>query len=388
MTALGGPEEQPEVRLKDLRPGLPPVHILGRVLTVARREVTGKNDGRRRSVLSGLLSDGTATVRFTWWDPPAEGVDRGTVLRAVNAQVREFRERPELSFSWSTRIQPASDLELPPVDTADLPLRGVAGLEPRAEGFRLEVRVVDVTQRTVTVGEERRAVHTGHLADGTGSIPFTAWVDFGLKPGDVVRVAGGYVRLFRGAPEVTLDERCHVEGIPPQSVPLAPVTPVASLSLGTLESQGGGSDAQTEGLVVGLASQSGVVLRCPACSRVLRERICQLHGAVDGTPDLRLRILLDDGTGVATVNLPRDLTETLTGRSLSQLLDRLRQQPDSSLIERELREQLIGRRLRVRGRARVDDFGLALFPTTCEEITTLPGPAIDVFARRIAERPR
>jgi len=388
MSTFEGPNELPEVRLKDIRAGLPPVHVLGRVVTAARKEITGRNDGRRHTVLSGLLSDGTATVRFTWWDPPAEGIDRGTVLRAVNAQVREFRERPELSFGWSTRIQPASDLELPSVEMADLPLRGVADLDPRAEGFRLEVRVVDVTERTVTVGEERRAVHSGHLADGTGSIPFTAWIDFRLKPGDTVRVAGGYVRLFRGTPEVTLDERSHVEGISPQRVAPTPTTPVPSLPLGAVESRGGGPEVQTEGLVVGLGSPSGVVRRCPTCARVLQEAVCRLHGAVEGTPDLRVRVLLDDGTGVATVNLPRDLTEKLTGRSLSQLLDRLQRQPDPSVIEREIREQLIGRRLRVRGRARVDDFGLALYPTACEEIAAQPGPAIDALARRLAERPR
>jgi replication factor A1 len=388
MTALGGPDEIPEVRLKDLRPGLPPVHVLGRVVTVARKEITGKTDGRRRTVLSGLLSDGTATVRFTWWDPPAEGIDRGTVLRAVNAQVREFRERPELSFGWSTRIQPASDGELPAVETAYLPLRGVAELDPRAEGFRLEVRVVDVTERTVTVGEERRAVHSGHLADGTGSIPFTAWIDFRLHPGDTVRVAGGYVRLFRGTPEITLDERSHVEGISTELVPPEPTGSIAPLSLGALEARGAGPEALTEGLVVGLASPSGVVLRCPTCARVLQANLCRVHGAVEGVPDLRLRILLDDGTGVATVNLPRDLSEKLTGRSLAQLLDRLRRQPDPTLIERELRDELVGHRLRVRGRAKVDEFGLALFPVSCEPVAPQAVLAIERLAGRVAEWPR
>jgi ssDNA-binding replication factor A large subunit len=388
MSAIDHPDGLPEVRLKDLRAGLPPVHVLGRVVTASRKEITGKNDGRRHTVLSGLLSDGTATVRFTWWDPPAEGVDRGTVLRAVNAQVREFRERPELSFGWSTRIQPASDLELPSPDTVDLPLRGVAELDPHAEGFRLQVRVLDVAERTVTVGEERRVVHSGHLSDGTGSIPFTAWIDFRLKPGATVRIAGGYVRVYRGSLEVTLDERSHVEAIAPHLVPPTVAKTVASLSMGVLESRTGGAEEQTEGIVVGIGSPSGVVLRCPTCNRILQVRICRLHGAVEGTPDLRVRVVLDDGTGVATVNISRDLAEQLTGRSLRQLLDQLRRQPDPSLIEGELRNQLIGRRLRVRGRARVDEFGLSLFPTYCEEILANPDPSIDLLGRRLAERPR
>jgi replication factor A1 len=388
MTALGGPEEIPEVRLKDLRAGLPPVHILGRVVTVARKEITGKTDGRRRTVLSGWLSDGTATVRFTWWDPPAEGIDRGTVLRAVNAQVREFRQKPELSFGWSTRIQPASDLELPSPETADLPLRGVGELRPQEEGFRLEVRVVDVTERTVTIGEERRAVHSGHLSDGSGSAPFTAWIDFRLKPGDTVRVAGGYVRLFRGALEVTLDERSHVEKISPDLVPDTPAPAVVSLTLGVLETRRSGMETQTQGLVVGMGSPSGVVQRCPTCARVLQEGVCRLHGAVSGTPDLRARVVLDDGTGVATVNFSRELTERLLGRSLNDLLDELRRQPDPLRIEREMRARLLGRRLRIRGASRVDEFGLALYPTECEEIPAEPGPAIEALARQLSGRPR
>jgi ssDNA-binding replication factor A large subunit len=383
MTALSSPDGSPEVRLKDLRAGLPPVHVLGRVVTVARKEITGKSDGRRRTVLTGLLSDGTATVRFTWWDPPTEGVDRGTVLRAVNAQVREYRQKPELSFGWSTRIQPASDLELPSPESADLPLRGLAELRPQEEGFRLEVRVADVTERTVSVGEDRRVLHSGHLADGTGTAPFTAWVDFRLKPGDSVRIAGGYVRLYRGSSEVTLDERSHVERIPAGQVPPSPPEVVPTLAFGTLEARGGGADVRGEGLVVGLGSPSGVVRRCPTCSRVTQDGVCRDHGAVEGTPDLRARVHLDDGTGAATVNLGREMTEKLTGRTLGEFLEDLRRQPDALRSEKEIRANLLGRRLRVRGRARVDEFGLALYPTECEEVRTDPDLAIEALARRL-----
>lgn len=385
MPALENRGEFPEVRLKDLRPGLPPVHILGRVVTVSRKEITRKSDGRRHAVLSGLLTDGTATVRFTWWDPPSEGVDRGTVLRAANAQVREFRDQAELTFGWSTRIQPASDLELPTLRTEDLPLRGVADLKPRTEGFRLEVRVVDVVERTVTVGEERRVVHSGHLADGTGSIPFTAWIDFRLKPGTAIRVVGGYVRMFRGAPELALDERTHVDEIDPQQVGPTPAREIPRLSLGELEYRGGGPETEVEGLIVALGAPSGVVRLCPTCGRVLREGVCRLHAAVQGTPDLRLRLHLDDGTGVATVNLARGHAEKLTGQTLDQLLESLRRQPDPSVVEGVFRRQLIGRRLRVRGRARVDDFGLALFPTTCEEIPVQPDSSVQRLSSRLAE---
>jgi replication factor A1 len=390
MSTPSNADEPVEVRLRDLRAGSSPVHVLGRVVSVTKKEVTRKSDGRRLTVMSGFLSDGTATVRFTWWEPPAEGVDRGTVLRAVNAQVREFRHRPELSFGWSTRIQPASELELPRVEAADLPLRGVAELEPGSEGFRLEVRVVDVVDRIVTVGEERRTLHSGHLTDRTGVIPFTAWVDFRLRPGATVRIVGAYVRAFRGRPEATLDERSHTETIPEDQVPVAPVAPLLRRSLGAVEASGGRGmpEVSVEGLVVALLSPSGVVSRCPTCHRVLQDGRCGTHGQVEGVADLRARVVLDDGTGVATVNLGGPLTEKLMGRSLKEHLDRPGAAPGAPSIEEEIRDRLVGSRLRVGGHARVDEFGTSIFATDCEAADAAPSPAVELLAQRLAEQPR
>lgn len=378
----------PEIRLKDLRAGLPPVHVLGRVVAVSRREVTTRTDGRRRSVLSGLLSDGSATVRFTWWDPPAEGVDRGIVLRAVNAQVREFRARAELSFGWSTKIEPASELELPSLDPKSVPLRRVSDLALQTDAFRLEVRVQDVASRTVTVREERRSLYSGHLADGSGTVPFTAWVDFRLKPGDVIRVMGGYVRLFRGVPEVTLDERSHVEGLPADAVPPGPTSVEGPLAIGLAEGRGTGSLVAIEGVAVGLAPPSGLVRRCPTCARVLRAGTCPDHGAVPGVADLRARLVLDDGTGAATVNLSREATEKVSGLTLSQALELVRSDPTEAGVEDQLRRRLLGKRFRVSGGARVDDFGLSVSATTIEAIHVDPGATVAALAHALAERSR
>ena len=198
MAMEGSSAPVPERRLKELAPGAGPVEVVGRVVQFTRREVTRRSDGQRRPLVSGLLSDGTATVRFTWWDPPSEGVDRGTVLRAAGAEVVEFRGRPELSFTWRTKVGPASAVELPKVDAEEIPLRPVVELRPSEETFRTEARVVRVASRPVSVGQERRVVHEGLLADTSGAIAFSAWSDFSLVAGEAVRIAGGYVRSFRG----------------------------------------------------------------------------------------------------------------------------------------------------------------------------------------------
>jgi replication factor A1 len=386
--ATESPSGVPERRLRDLASASGPVEVLGRVVTLERRDVTRRSDGSRRPLLSGLLTDGTATVRFTWWDPPREGIERGTVLRAVGAEVREFRGRPELTFTWRTRIGPASEAELPRIAVEDRPPRTVRDLAGPDEGFRIDVRVVQVDARPVTVGEERRIVHEGLLADRTGAVAFSSWSDFGLSAGEAVRIAGGYVRSFRGRPQLVLDERASVVRIDGTGLPEpAELLRAAPTSIARVEDEGGGASVSVEGLVVGLLPPSGLVYRCPACHRSVKGGLCRIHGQVEGQPDLRARIVLDDGTGALTVNAGRDDTERLWGVSLAQARERLRDLPDPVILEEQLLETLLGRRLRVRGSGTKDDFGVTVQPQTIEVVDVdLDASATDLAARLAGAR--
>lgn len=377
----------PEVRLRDLKVGTGPVEVIGRVITWTRREVTRRSDGSRRPLVSGQLSDGTATVRFTWWDPPSEALDRGTVLRAVGAEIGEFRGRPELTFTWKTKVGPASPVELPKVDSEENPLRPLAELRASDEGFRVEVRVARMAERAVSVGEERRIVHEGLVADSSGVLALSAWSDFGLKPGETVRIAGGYVSLFRGRAQLVLDERTTVVRIDRPDLPdparllRAPPRPIADI-----EDDGGGAVVALEGLVVGLSPPSGLVYRCPTCRRGVSSGLCRVHGSVEGTPDLRARIVLDDGTGSATVSADREFTERLWGVTLPEVLRRLKDQPDPTLISEALVESLFGRRLRVRGSATRDDFGLTVVPESIEAVEIDLAVTADELSARLGGR--
>ncbi|HYA58034.1 MAG TPA: hypothetical protein VEH57_06195 [Thermoplasmata archaeon] len=384
MATAEAPPTPTEVRLRDLTPATTPVETVARVVSFERREVTRKSDGSRRPLVSGLLSDGTATVRFTWWDPPREGIERGSVLRAVGAEVREFRGRPELVFNWRTRVGAASPAELPRVDAEDVPFRTVRDLKAGDEGFRLEVRVVRVGRRTVTVGEEQREVHDGLVADRTGPVAFSAWSDFGLHAGEAVRISGAYVRAFRGRPQLALDERATVVRVDGAGLPdPAELLRAPPRSIAQVEDEGGGEAITVEGLVVGLLPPSGLIYRCPNCRRSVTRGLCRVHGQVEGQPDLRARIVLDDGTGALTVQAGRSETEALWGVTLEEAKRRLREQPDPTLIEEELFEALLGRRLRVRGAGTKDEFGVTLVPESVERVDLDLDATAEELSRRL-----
>lgn len=383
MTAEPAPAPLVETRLRDLRADASPVEFVARVVACDRREVTRKSDGSRRPLLSGLLSDGTATVRFTWWDPPREGIERGVVLRVVGADVQEFRGRPQVTIGWKTRVGPASPAELPRVDGEAFPFRTVGDLRPSDEGFRLEVRVVRIAPKAVTVGTERRVVHEGLVADRTGALALSSWSDFGLQAGEAVRVAGGYVRSFRGRPQLVLDDRSSVVRIDGTDLPEpAQLLAAPPRSVAEVEDEGGGEAVAVEGVVVGLLPPSGIVFRCPTCRRSVRSGICRVHGQVDGQPDLRARLVLDDGTGAVTVNAGRGDTERLWGVTLEEAQARLRNQPDPSIIEEQMLEALLGRRLRVRGVGTRDDFGVTIQPESIDRVEV----DLDAAAEELSSR--
>lgn len=378
-----------EVRLRDLKAGDETGMILARVVTADRREVMRRSDGGRRPIVSGLLSDGTATVRFTWWDPPREGIEKGLVLRATQFQIREFQGRLEVAFNWRSQVEPASEAELPAVSASDLPLRRVAELSVGDEGFRLETRVLSVAPKTVTVGEDRRRIFEGTLADSSGSVAFTAWVDFRLEPDQALRVSGAYVRAFRGRPQVILDQRSQVDRPDGLNLP-APEElhrwPICRLAM--LEAQRGAERVEVEGVVVATMPPTGVIYRCPTCTRSLTKGACRVHGTVEGQPDLRARIVLDDGTGAGTLNAGRAETEHLLGHSLEWCLEKLRKQPDPAIIEEEILRTVFGRTLTVRGRATVDDFGVTLHPSEILENPRDPSAEARELRTRLAGNAR
>jgi ssDNA-binding replication factor A large subunit len=211
MTPPEEPEVPREVRLKDLRARPEPIVIMARVVRAERRELPRSDDGRVRTLLSGLLTDGTATVRFTWWDPPTEAIEPGDVLRAGPVQLREYRRRIEVTFTRRTHVEPVSalELELPPL-RATAPRR-VADLLDGEEELRVDVLVESIRSRVVQVRGIDKTVFHGVVRDASGTLPFVAWTDLHLTEGMAVRIGGAYARSFRGQLELVLDERVRLE---------------------------------------------------------------------------------------------------------------------------------------------------------------------------------
>ena len=132
------------------------------------------------------------------------------------------------------------------------------------------------------------------------------------------------------------------------------------LSVREAVSSGGMFDVEVVGNVLEVRDGSGLIERCPECGRVVQNGQCRSHGDVDGEDDMRVKAILDDGTGALTVVLDRDLTEEVYGGSMAEAREQAREAMDKEVVADRIRERIVGREYRVRGNLSVDDYGANL----------------------------
>ncbi|HID71166.1 MAG TPA: hypothetical protein EYP29_00280 [Thermoplasmata archaeon] len=109
-----------------------------------------------------------------------------------------------------------------------------------------------------------------------------------------------------------------------------------------------------------IKKNSGLILRCPQCNKVIQKGGCSHHDDVDGIPDLRIKGVFDDGESAISVVINRELTEKLLGMSLEECEELARKKMDNSIIQQKLEEKLLTRTLTLYGNVIKDDYGLTL----------------------------
>ena len=339
------------------------VDILCRVLTVNPKEI--EVEGRKKSIYYGLVSDGTATLPYTAWETENFNAERGDVIRALSAytNAKEWNGKPQLNFGTRTRILKESKdlIAQAPQERSVSKKFTVRELKPGVKNVSVAARILSVEKRDVTANGQPKTVYSGVLGDLTGQAQFSAWDDFGLRENDIVTVIGGYVTAWRGIPQLNFDASSKVEKTKDGTFPKldeiinSPPVPIQEIA-GT----GGAVGASVRGIVVDVRPGSGLVFRCPQCKRVTNKNECKLHGRVDGTPDLRTKTVLDDGTSTLTVILNRELTEKILGKGMDECIALAKEAMDSNRIYDEIAARLITLPLLARGNITSDDFGLTM----------------------------
>ncbi|HUW67703.1 MAG TPA: hypothetical protein VMW20_06595 [Candidatus Nanoarchaeia archaeon] len=357
-----GAADIPEMKnLAELNGGERNIEIIARILDVNLKVVGIK--GQERTIFMGTMADQTGARSFTAWDD--FGLEIGDIVKVSNAYTRSWQGMPEINFGPRSKIEKLDPGVLEPLMVKNDPIL-LAELKDGTAGIYTIFRIIESRQQEISTNSGLKTIITGVAIDSSAKLPFSSWI---TKPeiavGNTVKVENAYIKSWRGIPSINMGEFTTIQ-IADKTITedeIAGIIEPTPTRLDQITKRGGAFDVVIEGSVISIRPGTGLITRCPECSRVIQKNICRVHGTVAGINDMRIKSILDDGTGALTIVLDADLTRKVTGYSIEKCNEIATAAQNLSAVEDEIRRKLLGRIMRLRGNMTKGEYGIILVAT-------------------------
>ena len=341
------------------------VDVIAKIVYVETKNITVK--GLNKTIVSGILGDDTGTASFTVWEPGAVQLEKGSAYTFKNCYCKLWNDRVQINIGNRGRIETAMGVEFNvPNSGASLSASDVkiGDIRDGMGSVNVTGKILSVEARKINSRGEEKIVFSGIIADGTGKIQYSAWHDFELKEGESISAKNCYIRAWKGIPQLNIGDRATVERL---DTDIAVDAGESQKTVADVTRIGGGLDITIEGVVVDVKNGSGLIKRCPTCNRSMFNGICSVHGTVEGVPDMRMKLVVDDGTGAIGAIVNRADTEKLTGISMTAAMG-LAAARGEGVVIRELMGKILLRRVRITGNVMSDDFGPSMIVRSASDV--------------------
>ena len=336
------------------------VCVVGRVLASRPDQIHKKDGSGSIDIIRGRIADESGTIGFLSWEPFEHEV--GSLLKIDGAQVRTFRDTPELNFGRTTKVEIFHDKNF--ANAESLSQQTVLTISQFRDGARDVDAVVQITEwnkRSFTRDGEERFLWSGQIADPSGRCRMSAWSELPITDDKLpmtVRLKGVRVRAWQGIPDVTVDTMDQVEMLDetPWDDSLDLSNHTAEVGLHELATGASRVGVSTSAILVSVREDSGFIQRCTECRRVLREGACAEHGPNDGNSDVRLRMVLDDGQSSMSLLTNKEATLAMLGMDEEQMKAAVDKDGQMAFVQ-SLRALFLGRTVQATGRTIVDEQG-------------------------------
>ena len=329
------------------------VCVVGRLMSSSADQIHRRDGSGSIDVVRGRIADESGAIGFLSWEP--FDYELGSLLKIDGAQVKTFRDTPELNFGRTTKIEPFHDANF--ADTESLKQEMVSTISTLRDGSKDVEIVVNITsweKRTFTKDGEERYLWSGQIADPTGQCRVSAWTDLPIDDSSLpmtVRITDARVRTWQGIPDITIDreEQLTILEEAPWEGDLDLENLKIEVPLNELVSGPSRVGIATRGTIISVREDSGTIMRCPECRRVLREGQCIEHGAVEGKEDVRLRLVLDDNAATCALLVAKDAALALLATDHATMVDEIQANGSMAYVQK-IRDLLLGREVDVTGR--------------------------------------
>ncbi len=278
---------------------------------------------------TGLVGDDSGSIKFVKWAKSGlPDLELGKSYLLKNAVTDEFQGRFNVKLNRSSQIQALeNEVEAKPGIRSVEHLKVVEINEPG--------RWIDLTVKVTQLWETNSDAisQSGLIGDDTGSIKFVKWAKAdlpNLEEGKSYNLKNVVTDEFQGRFSVKLNRTSKIEPI-------------------DVDIEVGSQAMEFAGALVDVQKGSGLIKRCPVCKRSLAKGICSEHGKVEGTYDLRIKAVIDDGRLVQDVLINRETTERLVGLELDEARQMAMEALDHEVVRSLIESKLVGRYFRITG---------------------------------------
>jgi len=345
----------------DVKPNESNVSLLCRVVTINPKEITVK--GEKRGIFYGILGDESGTASFTAWKDFE--IAKGDVIEVSNAYSREWRDNVQINFGDRVKINKTDEDRLQDVSYEPKEVK-VKDLRAGLGAVDITALILDLNERETTVDGNTKKVFSGIIGDETGKAQFTSWHDFKIKKGDVVRITGGYIKSWKGIPQLSFDDKAVVKKLDASKISEEEIQ-TNKMPLHLLVEKRGALDVEVEGTVIEIRDGSGIVSRCPECNRTVVDNECKVHGKLSKVKtDLRIKLVVDDGSGSVNCIMGKDLTEKILGKTLDECKKMVEKSKDDKALVDMINKTFFAHRICIGGNALGDDFGTTVIAKNAE----------------------
>ena len=354
------------------------VNFKAKLVSVYRKEITTK-EGTQKVIFEGEIGDATSRLRYTYWNESFD-LQPGDVIEVNNAYTKSWNDVITVNMGDRCVVKPIQDEELANLDigvvkrTMNQPGEELelVNLKPGMSNVSVKLKILDVEPRKITVKGEPKTIFGGNAGDKSGTCRFTSWDDHNIVAGKAYKVENAYVKEFNG-PDLQFGEYTKFTEIDGEELPaLEDYADGVQYTLAQLDERNGASDAVVEGHVLTVREGSGLIFRDKDTNRPLRNG----DDRKNAVPDLRIRLIFDDGSGSCTAYLNREITEKVLGRDLDSCLEFVKENFGSEALVEEIEDALVLKPLKLRGFARSDDYGLSFFARSCDPTTEIDVPNV------------
>ncbi|MBJ35383.1 MAG: hypothetical protein CMB62_02040 [Euryarchaeota archaeon] len=365
-----------EKLLAQVGPGENSVSFKAKIVSVYKKEINTK-EGSKKTIYEGEVGDSSSKLRYTFWNDEFK-FQPNDVVEISNAYTKSWNDIITVNIGDRAIIKAIEDKDLQELDLGIVKNNNnqagqkseVVNLKPGMRNVSVKLRVIDVEPRKITIKGEEKTIYGGNIGDQSGTCRFTSWEDHNIVSGKAYLVENAYVKEFNG-PDLQFGEYSKFTELEEDDLPsLSDYEAGMNYTLAQLDERNGASDAVIEGHVFNIREGSGLIFRDKETKRLIRNG----DDRKNAEPDLRVKMIFDDGSGSCTAYLNREITEKLIGRDLNSCLEFVKENFGPEALVEEMEDALLLKPLKLRGFARSDEYGLSFFAKSCEAASEIDVP--------------